>query len=53
MKQRETETGFFVRYAEIIATHPNLPKRVAALNSVRQIDSVPSRSVLTELPSLS
>jgi Zn-dependent protease with chaperone function len=29
--QRETETGFFVSFAEILSTHPNLPKRVAAL----------------------
>jgi Zn-dependent protease with chaperone function len=36
MKQPETETGFFVQYAEIISTHPNLPKRVAALNAARQ-----------------
>jgi Zn-dependent protease with chaperone function len=53
MKQRETEGGFFVRYAEIISTHPHLPKRVAALNAVRQIESVPSRSPLTDVRSLS
>jgi len=34
--QRETETGFFVRFAEILSTHPNLPKRVAALDAVRK-----------------
>jgi Zn-dependent protease with chaperone function len=44
MKQRETEDGFFVQYAEIISTHPNLPKRVAALNAVRLRESAPSRS---------
>jgi len=32
-RQRETETGFFVRFAEILSTHPNLTKRVAALHS--------------------
>ena len=34
-KQRTTETGFFVRFAEILSTHPNLPKRVAALEAMR------------------
>jgi Zn-dependent protease with chaperone function len=53
MKQRETESGFFVQYAEIISTHPNLPKRVAALNAVRQRESVPSRSLLSDVTSLS
>lgn len=38
--QRTTESGFFVRLAEILATHPNLTKRVAALNPAR------SRSVV-------
>jgi len=33
--QRETETGFFVSFAEILSTHPNLPKRVAALGGAR------------------
>lgn len=42
IKQRETETGFFVRFAEILSTHPNLPKRVAALDAVR-----PSRTGAT------
>lgn len=36
--QRETETGFFVRLAEILSTHPNLTKRVAILNSMRPRD---------------
>lgn len=35
-RQCETERGFFVRFAEILSTHPNLTKRVAALDTVRQ-----------------
>ena len=35
-RQCETERGFFVRFAEILSTHPNLTKRVAALDAVRQ-----------------
>jgi Zn-dependent protease with chaperone function len=35
-RQCETEHGFFVRFAEILSTHPNLTKRVAALDAVRQ-----------------
>ena len=35
-KQRETERGFFVRFSEILSTHPNLPKRVAALTAIHQ-----------------
>lgn len=34
-RQVETERGFFVSFAEVISTHPNLPKRVAALASRR------------------
>jgi Zn-dependent protease with chaperone function len=34
--QRETEAGFFVNFAEVLATHPHLSRRVAALNSVRR-----------------
>jgi Zn-dependent protease with chaperone function len=34
--QRETETGFFVRFAEILSTHPNLTKRVAAVGGARR-----------------
>ena len=34
--QRETETGFFVRFAEILSTHPNLTKRVAAVGGTRR-----------------
>jgi Zn-dependent protease with chaperone function len=30
-RQVETEGGFWVRWAELISTHPRLPKRVAAL----------------------
>lgn len=31
MRQIETERGFWVWYAEIISSHPNLPKRLAAV----------------------
>ncbi len=34
-EQRQTEGGFFVRFAEILATHPNLTKRVAVLGGSR------------------
>ena len=34
-EQRRTERGFFVRFAEILATHPNLTKRVAVLSGSR------------------
>ena len=40
--QRETETGFFVAFSEILSTHPNLPKRVAALDTERPGPAVPS-----------
>jgi Zn-dependent protease with chaperone function len=40
--QRETETGFFVAFSEILSTHPNLPKRVAALDTGRPGPAVPS-----------
>ncbi|HJP86433.1 MAG TPA: M48 family metallopeptidase [Gemmatimonadaceae bacterium] len=33
--QRNTESGFFVRLAEILSTHPNLTKRVAVLDVTR------------------
>jgi Zn-dependent protease with chaperone function len=42
--QRRTEGGFFVRFAEILATHPNLTKRVAVLGGSRPrgvVDSQP------------
>lgn len=48
MKQRETEDGFFVQYSEIISTHPNLPKRVAALAAIRNREPVPARSPMRE-----
>src|SRR3954464_5924729 len=34
-EQRQTERGFFVRLAEVLATHPNLTKRVAVLGGSR------------------
>jgi Zn-dependent protease with chaperone function len=40
--QRETETGFFVSFSEIISTHPNLPKRVAALDTAMRV-AIPAR----------
>ncbi|HEV7387268.1 MAG TPA: M48 family metallopeptidase [Gemmatimonadaceae bacterium] len=43
--QRETETGFFVRFAEILSTHPNLTKRVAALAARRQREPSASRPI--------
>jgi Zn-dependent protease with chaperone function len=51
--QRETETGFFVRFAEILSTHPNLPKRVAALNAIRKPAPAPARVPLREVPTVS
>jgi Zn-dependent protease with chaperone function len=42
-KQPETESGFFVRFAEILATHPHLTKRVAALSAVRLHQPVVAR----------
>jgi Zn-dependent protease with chaperone function len=35
-RQRETETGFFVSFAEKIASHPHLTKRVAALSAIAE-----------------
>ncbi|MGH7651324.1 MAG: M48 family metallopeptidase [Gemmatimonadaceae bacterium] len=43
--QRETESGFFVRFAEILATHPHLTKRVAALSVVRHRQPISARAV--------
>ena len=43
-RQRETETGFFVQLAEILSTHPNLTKRVAALGGARRAPA-PSAAV--------
>src|SRR3954470_16824626 len=34
--QADAETGFFVHFAEVLATHPHLTKRVAALSAVRK-----------------
>jgi len=45
--QCETEIGFFVRFSEILSTHPNLPKRVAALEAV-QPREVPARSLIPD-----
>lgn len=46
--QRETETGFFVSFAEILSTHPILPKRVAALDAVRQRAPQAARPMMQE-----
>jgi Zn-dependent protease with chaperone function len=43
--QAETDTGFWIRRAEIISSHPRLPKRVAAL--LKAGVAVPARSQLT------
>ncbi len=43
--QAETDKGFWVRRAEIISSHPNLPKRVAAL--LKAGVAIPARSQLT------
>jgi Zn-dependent protease with chaperone function len=40
--QAETDKGFWVRRAEIISSHPNLPKRVAAL--LKAGVAIPARS---------
>ena len=39
--QRVTERGFFVTLAEILSTHPNLTKRVAAMDAVRPKQPAP------------
>ena len=51
--QRETETGFFVRFAEILSTHPNLPKRVAALDTVRKHAPASARPLIRETAAIS
>ncbi len=51
--QRETETGFFVSFAEILSTHPNLPKRVAALDAVSKRAPVPARPLMRETAAIS
>ena len=43
--QAESDKGFWVRRAEIISSHPNLPKRVAAL--LKAGVTIPARSQLT------
>lgn len=43
--QAETDKGFWVRRAEIISSHPRLPKRVAAL--LKAGVAIPARSQLT------
>ena len=43
--QAETDKGFWVRRAEIISSHPRLPKRVAAL--LKAGVTIPARSQLT------
>jgi Zn-dependent protease with chaperone function len=43
--QAETDTGFWIRRAEIISSHPRLPKRVAAL--LKAGVAIPARSQLT------
>jgi Zn-dependent protease with chaperone function len=53
INQSETETGFFVRFAEILSTHPNLPKRVAALDAVRQRAPLTPRSLMREAAAVS
>jgi len=53
VNQAETEQGFFVRFAEILSTHPNLPKRVAALDAIRPRASVPPRSLIRETAAVS
>ena len=42
--QRKTESGFFVSFSEMVSTHPNLTKRVAALDAIRprEVAPVPS-----------
>jgi Zn-dependent protease with chaperone function len=52
-RQRETESGFFVRFAEILSTHPNLTKRVAALDAVRQREPIPRPSLIREAAAVS
>ena len=44
--QRETETGFFVRFAEILSTHPNLTKRVAAVGGARRREAASASVVV-------
>jgi Zn-dependent protease with chaperone function len=39
-KQRGTERGFFVSFAEMVSTHPNLTKRVAMLGTARSREGI-------------
>jgi Zn-dependent protease with chaperone function len=50
VNQIQTQTGFWVEFAEILASHPNLPKRVAAL--LPHGVSVPSYSPMQGAPVL-
>jgi Zn-dependent protease with chaperone function len=43
--QAETDKGYWIRRAEVISSHPNLPKRVAAL--LKAGVAIPARSQLT------
>jgi Zn-dependent protease with chaperone function len=43
--QRNTERGFFVVLAELLSTHPNLTKRVAALNPAAPRETAPAPHV--------
>ena len=47
-KQSESEAGFFVHFAECIATHPHLSKRVAALSAVRRRQRVTATPEVAE-----
>jgi Zn-dependent protease with chaperone function len=42
-RQTETERGFFVRFAEIVSSHPHLTKRVAVLDSLPKREPAPPR----------
>ncbi len=44
-RQSVTETGFWVRRAELMSSHPNLPKRLAALLELGVDAGVPATAV--------
>jgi Zn-dependent protease with chaperone function len=46
--QRDTERGFFVRFSEILSTHPNLTKRVAALAAVQPRVAEPAAGLIPQ-----
>lgn len=50
IKQGETDGGFWVRFSEILSTHPNLPKRINniqnCIKSRKAIDSNPNNQNL-------